>query len=341
MPPPLLILPCSIIINIFLFLLIPIHVTSDGESYKSCAPFSCGDFTNISYPFWSVNNQSSYCGHPNFKLDCEHGNLTIEIKSQKFHIIDINQTSQVLRIARLDLWSYHDDAIASCPKKYINVTLDLDLGFFNYTSNYEKYTLLYECGSLPDPYSSSLGSEVSQTISCLIEDEPRDAYIVSSAKVADFIVLGCKNNITIPGLNSSFLEDSDSIANVLDEGFEVKWSGVEEEICNVCIKSGGRCGYNTTENVVLCLCPNQQSYGDCGFCRPNLTTIDLPDDPGCKRTRSFKSLIPPPLVAPSNGQIPLNGLTPAGGPNSKESSNDSGMYSSFSRCSIRLFYGII
>lgn len=325
MPPPLLILPCSIIINIFLFLslffLIPIHVNSDGESYKSCAPFRCGDFTNISYPFWSTNNHQNYCGHPNFGVDCEHGNLTIEIKSQKFHIIDINQTSQVLRIARLDLWSYDSATIASCPKKYINVILDSE--FFNYTSNYEKYTLLYECSSLLDPYSSSLGSEVSQTISCLVEDEPRDAYVVSSAKVADFIDLGCKNNITIPGLNSSFLEDSDSVANVLDEGFEVKWSGVEEDICDGCMKSGGRCGYNTTENVVLCLCPNQQSYGDCGFCRPNLTTIVLPDDPGCKRTRSSKSVIPPPLAAPSNGQTPYDGLTPAGGPNSKESSNDS------------------
>ncbi|XP_024641571.1 LEAF RUST 10 DISEASE-RESISTANCEUS RECEPTOR-LIKE PROTEIN KINASE-like 2.8 isoform X2 [Medicago truncatula] len=333
MPSPHHLLPFSFIINICLLLslfLIPIHVTSDVESFKSCAPFSCGNFTNISYPFWSINNQQNYCGHPNFKLDCEHGNLTIEIKSQKFHIIDINQTSQVLRIARLDLWSYDSATIASCPKKYINVTLDSE--FFNYTSNYEKYTLLYECGSLPDPYSSSLGSEVSQFISCLIEDKPRDAYLMSSAKVADFIDLGCKNNITIPGLNSSFLEDSDSVANVLDEGFEVKWSGVEEDICDGCMKSGGRCGYNTTENVVLCLCPNQQSYGDCGFCRPNLTTIVLPDDPGCKRTRSFKSVIPPPLAAPSNGQIPydgqipLNGLTPAGGPNSKESSNDSGQW---------------
>lgn len=255
--------------------------------------------------------------------------MSIEIKSQKFHIIDINQTSQVLRIARLDLWSYDDDAIASCPKKYINVTLDLH--FFNYTSNYEKYMLLYECGPLPDPYVSSSFLEVSQTISCLIDGKSRDAYVVSSAKVADFIPLGCKNNITVPGLNSSFIEDSDSVANVLDEGFEVKWSGVEEEICDVCTKSGGRCGYNASENTFLCLCPNQKSYGVCGFCHPNSTADILPDVPGCKSPRSFKSVTLPPLAAPSNGltqpyggEIPLNGLTPSQGPNLDESrKNDS------------------
>jgi len=345
MSPLLLLPPFSFIINFFFFLslfLIPIHVTSDGESYKSCAPFSCGKFTNISYPFQSINNQPSYCGHPNFNLDCEHGNLTIEIKSQKFHIIDINQTSQLLKLARLDLWSYDAAPIASCPKKYINVTLDKN--YFNYTSNYEKYMLLYECGPLPDPYLSSSSLEVSQTISCLIDGKPRDAYVVSSAKVDDFIVLGCKNNITIPGINSSFLEDSDSVANVLDEGFEVKWSGVEEEICDGCTKSGGRCGYNASDNTFLCLCPNQQSYGVCGFCRPNSTVEVFPDEPGCKSPRSFKSVTLPPLGAPSNGitqpydrQIPLNGPTPSQGPNLEESrKNDPGMYYSFSRCSISL-----
>ncbi|CAJ2637060.1 unnamed protein product [Trifolium pratense] len=322
MPPPLLLPPFSFIINIFLFLslffLIPIHVTSDGERYKSCAPFSCGNFTNISYPFWRVDKQPSYCGHPNFKLDCE--NLTIEIKSQKFRIIDINQTSQLLRIARMDLWSYdHDGIIASCPKKYINVTLDLN--FFAYTTNYEKYTLLYECNPIPsNSYipATSLSSEASQVISCLIEGEPSDAYLVSRAKVVDFMVLECKNNITVPGLKNPI------IAKVLDEGFEVKWSGVEENICDGCLKSGGRCGHNAFENAIACLCPNQQSYGDCGFCRAGI----LLDGSDCKKPKKlFKSLAPSPLAAPLDGLRPSRALVP----------HPSSMYSSISRYVIRFF----
>jgi hypothetical protein len=327
MHPPLLLPPFSFIINIFLFLslffLIPIHVTSDGETYKSCAPFSCGNFTNLSYPFWSFNNQPSYCGHPNFRLDCK--NLTIDIKLQKFRVIDINQTSQLLRIARLDLWSYNDNdaSIVPCPKKYINVTIDLD--FFAYTSNYEKYTLLYECDPLPtDSYisGSSLSSEVSQVISCLIEGEPRDAYVVSRAKVDDFKGLKCKNNITVPGLKNSIIDAS----SVLDEGFEVRWNGVEQNICDGCIKSGGRCGYNVSENAIMCLCPNLQSYGDCGFCRPNSTAGILLDESDCKRPKKlFNPIAPSPLATPSNG------LTlPPYGSNSKEPRRASSMYSSLS-----------
>ncbi|CAJ2655471.1 unnamed protein product [Trifolium pratense] len=287
MPPPLDLPPFPFIINIFhflLFFLIPIHVTSDAESYKSCAPFSCGKFTNISYPFWSINKQPSFCGHPNFNLACQHGNLTIEIKSQKFHIIDINQTSQLLRIARLDLWSINDDATinASCPK----INESLDLNFFKYTSIDESYILLYECDHLPNSYSytSSLTPEVYQVISCLIEGKPHDAYLVLSNEVTNFNYLKCKNNVTLHGLRSSFTKESNIVGNVLEEGFEVEWSGMEEDIsCNYCMKSGGRCGYNTSKHAFMCLCPSKQSYGNCGFCRPSTSTYEIwSDELHCK-----------------------------------------------------------
>ncbi|XP_045792648.1 LEAF RUST 10 DISEASE-RESISTANCE LOCUS RECEPTOR-LIKE PROTEIN KINASE-like 2.1 isoform X2 [Trifolium pratense] len=258
---PLLLPSFPFTINTFLFLFLSLlfliqfqkHATTNAVMYASCAPFDCGNFSNISYPFWSFNIQPSYCGHPNFKLDCQHGNLTIDIKSQKFHILQINQTSQLLRIARDDLWGYDSNVVHSCPKQYIDVNLDLN--FFKYTANNENYTLLYECGPLSQ--SSTLSSEVFEVISCLIEGKPRDAYLVSSAKLADFIVMKCKNSITVSGLKNSFTNDSDIVVDVLDEGFEVGWSGVGEDECDGCIKSGGRCGYNTSENAIFCLSPEK------------------------------------------------------------------------------------
>ncbi|XP_045833482.1 LEAF RUST 10 DISEASE-RESISTANCE LOCUS RECEPTOR-LIKE PROTEIN KINASE-like 2.5 isoform X1 [Trifolium pratense] len=67
----------------------------------------------------------------------------------------------------------------------------------------------------------------------------------------------CKNSITVPGLKNSFTNDSDIVVDVLDEGFEVGWSGVGEDECDGCIKSGGRCGYNTSENATICLSPEK------------------------------------------------------------------------------------
>ena len=258
MPRHLFLPPFSFTINTFLFL--PLfflsqfqkHATTNAVmSTTSCEPFGCGNFSDISYPFWSLNVQPSYCGHPNFKLDCQHGNLTIDIKSQKFHILHINQMSQLLRIVRDDLWGYDVDVVHSCPNQYIDVNLDLH--FFKYTSNNENYTLLYECGPLPNSNSSSLSSEVSEVISCLMEGKTRDAYLVSSDKLVDFNVMECKNSIIVPGLKNSLTNDSD----VLGEGFEVGWSGVGEEICGGCMKSGRKCGYNTSENSAMCLLPEK------------------------------------------------------------------------------------
>ncbi|KAL5079567.1 hypothetical protein RYX36_007988 [Vicia faba] len=311
---------CSFLINIVLFLtlfLIPTQVNSDAKSYKSCAPFTCGNFTNITYPFWNINDQPSYCGHPNFTLDCQKNNLTIDINSQKFHIIDMNQTSQLLKIARLYLWSYDAANVTSCP----NTNVSLNLDFFKYTSNDENYNLLSDCDTLPtNSYGSPLSSEVSQEISCLIDSKPQDAYLVLNTKMADFTVLECKNNIKVYGPKSSIIEDSDTrVVNVLKEGFEVGWSVVDEGICNYCKKYGGRCGYNTTKNAFMCICPNQQSFGDCGFCRQNSTTAIWPDESGCIGSKLFKSATPSPLSEPSYGGTPVQALGPAFGSDSKKS----------------------
>ncbi|CAL5186598.1 unnamed protein product [Lathyrus oleraceus] len=314
----------SFLINILLFLslfLVPIHVNSDAKSYKSCAPFTCGSFTNITYPFWNMNSQPNYCGHPNFTLDCQKNNLTIDINSQKFHIIDMNQASQVLKIARLDLWNYDAANVPSCP----DTNVKLNLGFFKYTSNDESYTLLSGCDPLPtNTYGPPLISEVSQKFSCLIDSEPQDAYLILSTKMADFTGLECKNNIKVYGPKSSIIDDSGTTVNVLKDGFEVGWSGVDDDICNYCKKFGGRCGYNTTKSAFMCICPNQQSYGDCGFCRDNSTTDIWPDESGCIGSKLYKPVAPSPLAEPSYGlqqpygNTPFQALEPSSNPDSKK-----------------------
>jgi hypothetical protein len=71
--------------------------------------------------------------------------------------------------------------------------------------------------------------------------------------LVNFAVLECKNSIQVPGLKNSFANNSDSAVNILNEGFEVQWSGVEQDTADGCIRSGERCGYNTSKNAVMCL----------------------------------------------------------------------------------------
>ncbi|KAJ1405744.1 Wall-associated receptor kinase, galacturonan-binding domain [Sesbania bispinosa] len=215
-----------------LFFFFPIYVAStDAEGYIACAPFRCGNFSDISYPFWS-RNQPDYCGDPKFKLDCQQGNVTTNIKSQKFHIVDINEKSQILKIARLDLLGLGESG--PCPEK-INVSLDLD--FFSYTSHDDNYTILYDCCF--DSYGSPVNIDPSKHFTCFKDGNPLDAYIV------------------------------------LNEGFEVKWSGVNGNKCDSCRNSGGRCGYNASANAFMCLCPNRQSYG--GICYKSASAPKHPE----------------------------------------------------------------
>ncbi|KAG5007577.1 hypothetical protein JHK82_025498 [Glycine max] len=292
--------PLSSIINTLFFftLFFPKYVSSDVEGYSACEPFSCGEI-DIRYPFWSSDHQQSYCGHPKFKLDCQQDNVTIDMMSQRFHVIDIDQTSKVLKMARLDLW---DDP---CTDEYSNVKLDSD--FFNYNSNDDDYTLLYDCGP-PVTYTSSVNIKGTISFSCPIDGGFRDAFFVSSTDVGNLKDLGCKHSINVSVLREA-VKDALQVENVLEKGFEVGWIGVDEGQCDGCIKSGGRCGHNVSKDAFTCLCPNQQSY-----------------DEVCSKSQTSS-----PLAAPTPKPTPEQALSPPFGPKFQEKSPHApSMYSSFS-----------
>ena len=292
--------PLSSIINTLFFftLFFPKYVSSDVEGYSACEPFSCGEI-DIRYPFWSSDHQQSYCGHPKFKLDCQQDNVTIDMMSQRFHVIDIDQTSKVLKMARLDLW---DDP---CTDEYSNVKLDSD--FFNYNSNDDDYTLLYDCGP-PVTYTSSVNIKGTISFSCPIDGGFRDAFFVSSTDVGNLKDLGCKHSINVSVLREA-VKDALQVENVLEKGFEVGWIGVDEGQCDGCIKSGGRCGHNVSKDAFTCLCPNQQSY-----------------DEVCSKSQTSS-----PLAAPTPKPTPEQELSPPFGPKFQEKSPHApSMYSSFS-----------
>ncbi|BAU02753.1 hypothetical protein VIGAN_11232700 [Vigna angularis var. angularis] len=267
-------LSSSLINTLFFFsLLFPTYASSDAEQYAACEPFSCGKFNNISYPFWS-KDQPGYCGHPKFKLDCQQDNATIDIMSQTFQVIDMNNKSKVLKIARLDLLA------DPCTKDYVNVKLDPE--FFNYTSNDDDYTLLYDCPSLGYTSGSvNIGGAI--VFNCSIGGQ--NAFFVKNTEVVNFISLGCKNSINVSVLREAVKSDS-VVGNVLARGFEVGWSGVNEDECDGCTKTSGRCGYNSSTSGFICLCPNQQS--DAEICKQIIA----------------RSPEPTPRVTPAKSQSP-------------------------------------
>ncbi|KAF7819903.1 LEAF RUST 10 DISEASE-RESISTANCE LOCUS RECEPTOR-LIKE PROTEIN KINASE-like 1.2 [Senna tora] len=234
------------------------------DQFSSCNPISCGNITNISYPFWT-NSQPHYCGHPKFMLDCQQDkNLTIiNINSGDFRVVGLNLTARILTISRMDLWG------TMCPQDYTNITLDY--AFFNYTLTNENTTLLYDCD--PDPYSNLTSLNVSSNpvrFNCSINGIPRDSYFMLSTEWVNVSVLGCKIGIVVPILEvafMSYIKEALDPSYVIEQGFEVTWD-VDEGNCENCRNSGGRCGYNNGSSTegFICLCPNKQSYDDDGTC---------------------------------------------------------------------------
>ncbi|XP_020998761.1 LEAF RUST 10 DISEASE-RESISTANCE LOCUS RECEPTOR-LIKE PROTEIN KINASE-like 1.2 isoform X1 [Arachis duranensis] len=287
---PLLLLPPlpPSLVKAFVFfssLLLPTYSAGGVKGYTDCAPFTCGTFKNISYPFWN-SNQPDYCGHPRFKLDCQQDQVTINIKSQKFDVIDIDQNSQSLKIARFDL--YNDP----CSRDNTNVSLDND--FFKFTSNDGNITLVYDCD--PPSYWSDISFKYFGMFNCSIYGgDPSAAYLVLMENLGVIFDMGCKF-IIVPALVKDILSFNNY---ALNNGFEVGWSGVNETLCDSCKQSGGRCGHNASLNEFICFCRNnQQPYG--GICSnsslsqsPNLSA-PIPSEP-------LSSPYPDPLNYPDHG----------------------------------------
>ncbi|KAK2451604.1 LEAF RUST 10 DISEASE-RESISTANCE LOCUS RECEPTOR-LIKE PROTEIN KINASE 2.4 [Trifolium repens] len=177
MPSPLFMLSFVFLSTFFLT-----NSISASEIHTLCAPFSCGKFTEIRYPiFWSLQAQENYCVFLEFELYCQNDSLTLDIKSQKFHILDLNQTFQVLRIDKEDIMY---GTTISCPFQYTYVKINQT--FFQYTSNDSNYTLLFECRNRPS--SSTAVLELFEQISCHYEGEDKFAYLALSSKIVAFDV---------------------------------------------------------------------------------------------------------------------------------------------------------
>ncbi|XP_020958533.1 LEAF RUST 10 DISEASE-RESISTANCE LOCUS RECEPTOR-LIKE PROTEIN KINASE-like 2.5 isoform X2 [Arachis ipaensis] len=287
---PLLLLPPlpPSFVKAFVFfssLLLPTYSAGDVKGYTDCAPFTCGTFKNISYPFWN-SNQPDYCGHPRFKLDCQQDQVTINIKSQKFDVIDIDQNSQSLKIARFDL--YNDP----CSRDNTNVSLDND--FFKFTSNDGNITLVYDCD--PPSYWSDISFKYFGMFNCSIYGgDPSAAYLVLMENLGVIFDMGCKF-IIVPALAKDILSFNNY---ALNNGFEVGWSGVNETLCDSCKQSGGRCGHNASLNEFICFCRNnQQTYG--GICS-NSSLSQSPTLSAPIPSEPLSSPYPGPLNYPDQG----------------------------------------
>lgn len=233
----------------FLFVLLaPIslqfhHVSGNPEEfYKTCGnTFSCGNITGIGYPFRG-SNDPVYCGYPGLELRCDQSqNFTrIQIRNMTYRVLDINPTTQTMRVAREDVME------STCPTQLVNSTLDY--GLFDYASSYINLTFLYGCPSFNIPGLNVLPSCGSNGGSSVYVLPGTDGLGSSSCKTG--VVYPVVQTGTGGSVNGTDLDQ------VLKEGFVIRWK-VDSSTCNECTGSNGRCGYYFDTNQTTCFCPNK------------------------------------------------------------------------------------
>ncbi|KAG6479427.1 rust resistance kinase Lr10-like [Zingiber officinale] len=92
----------ALLLPLLYFLLSQAAVTTTGQqqqegSQEACAPFSCGLFHNISYPFRRTT-EPRQCGNRRFELTCEGNKSTMSIGSTHYLITQLSYENYTIRL---------------------------------------------------------------------------------------------------------------------------------------------------------------------------------------------------------------------------------------------------
>jgi hypothetical protein len=85
---------------LFLILLIVllVHETWSAKDVEHCAPSSCGNIKNISYPF-ALKDDPETCGDPRYRLSCENNQTVLYLYAGKYNVREINYTNFRIRVS--------------------------------------------------------------------------------------------------------------------------------------------------------------------------------------------------------------------------------------------------
>ncbi|TYJ10016.1 hypothetical protein E1A91_A11G178900v1 [Gossypium mustelinum] len=226
-----------------------------SNNYLSCSVrSSCGNISDIGYPFWGLNRPES-CGYPGFKLSCSESELEITINSATYRVLAINKASQTLHVSRTD---YSENL---CPTHLINSTFESETSPFRQNGDSQDIRLYYGCQPLTAPQNLTSIPGISNRFECTINNTNIVGYYVTrefAGTVTGNFLRSCSNSVIIPVPNSQVpsLEegrDADDLEEAAKIGFQLWWSA-DDALCNSCVNKGGQCGRNLVSGELKCYC---------------------------------------------------------------------------------------
>ncbi|XP_015966609.1 LEAF RUST 10 DISEASE-RESISTANCE LOCUS RECEPTOR-LIKE PROTEIN KINASE-like 2.5 [Arachis duranensis] len=227
-------------IIIFFLLLTRITLCSVNPKFQACEPKTCGGDTNhqnISFPFYIISKQNSYCGLPNFGLTCSHDGFPIvNISGALYAVQNIFYSNQSLRVSIPALSGLRTTECIAPVRNFTGRSKR-----FIVASKQKQVLLLYGCENMQE-----------HSIGCSAENRTRSVVALYGDDV-DNLTLARKNYRGT--VSVTWVEDEKGgVEEALRRGFLLNWTA---ENCSECSSSGGRCGFDEEEYTFRCYCPDR------------------------------------------------------------------------------------
>lgn len=249
---------------IFLLVLFCPKTTSRTLSNPPCAPSSCGDLRNISFPF-RLNSDPQSCGDSRFVLECQNNQTTVTLTGKKYHVLAIDYSEYLIRVIDPGLQDQVNHQNCTSFPNDVETSDSIDYsGTFSTTG-----------GNIPIVYvtcKSSLSS-LRKYIPTSFCSKPRNNSYVTigeSMSIQD-VPEGCSVEMVGWGsVNGLLPADNTSLSSIhaaLSYGVELSWK--RPYLCRDCEQSGGQCFFddplNVSSDAMTC---SHRCYDDTGFDLP-------------------------------------------------------------------------
>ncbi|XP_074274892.1 LEAF RUST 10 DISEASE-RESISTANCE LOCUS RECEPTOR-LIKE PROTEIN KINASE-like 2.4 [Silene latifolia] len=249
---------------VLIFLVTMIHLSTGNNAYYAICknnPFSCGNITNVGYPFWG-GNRPQFCGHRNIGLNCRQTGPTVGpfiydmgntngAESLSTRVVSINTFSHTMSLVQKP---FSNETDISCQNLIRNETIFTLSHPFKLTPTVVNISLFFGCDSSVSNYSGSL-----KVLTCNgVNNTADSAYYVDKPEDVANISKLCSTRF-FPVLKSE-LDDLNkgnvNLTRVLNKGFEVEYT-VDFDACSACQNSGGQCGSSDDNKMrFTCYCPD-------------------------------------------------------------------------------------
>ncbi|GMN23485.1 hypothetical protein TIFTF001_051318, partial [Ficus carica] len=221
---------------------------------------------DLGYPVLGPD-RPTYCGHPQFQLNCSREALVITIKSIDNRVLQIDEVEYVLKVVRTDYWNN------TCPEVLRNSTLDAT--FYDYASDTQALMLYDRCTAV-----SLVTDAVSSQFQCPNNRTSHTNYFATDSmrNSLSLYTQTCDESVLVHISNSEagVLEGGTTLSRAnlsvaLDTGFRMDWNA-DNSRCGDRASSGGVCVINSTTSEFACYCRDRPYASICG--------LDSPPGPG-------------------------------------------------------------